>query len=251
MKIINLFLVATTTLLAACGDSETNSNNGSATMTIEKPQQIPITPPESEEDKPLAPGTYVKISTYYGDMYITLHDATPKHKENFLKLVEEGFYDSTTFHRVIDGFMIQGGDPNSKDDNPDNDGMGGTGTLIPAEFVDSLKHIRGAVAAARTGGPSNPEKESSGCQFYIVENHNGRHDLDGEYTVFGQVAKGLNVPDKICMQEIGPRDRPVKNIYIKAEIVEIGENDTIDNMKATDEETGEFVEEEIIETTEE
>ena len=111
----------------------------------------------------------VSIQTEYGDMLILLYDETPQHKENFLKLAKEGFYDSTTFHRIIDGFMIQGGDPNSKDDNEMNDGQGGPGYTIPAEFNSALIHKRGAIAAARTGGPQNPEKRSSGSQFYIVD----------------------------------------------------------------------------------
>lgn len=111
----------------------------------------------------------VSIQTEYGDMLVLLYDETPEHKENFLKLAKEGFYDSTTFHRIIDGFMIQGGDPNSKDDNEMNDGQGGPGYTIPAEFNSALIHKRGAIAAARTGGPQNPEKRSSGSQFYIVD----------------------------------------------------------------------------------
>ena len=111
----------------------------------------------------------VSIQTEYGDMLVLLYDETPEHKENFLRLAKEGFYDSTTFHRIIDGFMIQGGDPNSKDDNEMNDGQGGPGYTIPAEFNSALIHKRGAIAAARTGGPQNPEKRSSGSQFYIVD----------------------------------------------------------------------------------
>ena len=111
----------------------------------------------------------VSIQTEYGDMLVLLYDETPQHKENFIKLAKEGFYDSTTFHRIIDGFMIQGGDPNSKDDNEMNDGQGGPGYTIPAEFNSKFIHKRGAIAAARTGGPQNPEKRSSGSQFYIVD----------------------------------------------------------------------------------
>ena len=108
------------------------------------------------------------ISTGFGDMYVVLYDETPLHKENFLKLAEEGFYDSTTFHRVIEGFMIQGGDPNSKDEIPFNDGQGGPGYTIDAEFNSNLIHKKGALAAARLGDQQNPERKSSGSQFYIV-----------------------------------------------------------------------------------
>ena len=109
----------------------------------------------------------VRIKTDYGNMLVELYDATPQHRDNFLKLAEEGYYDGLLFHRVINGFMIQGGDPNSKNAKPDARlGSGGPGYQIPAEFVDSLFHVKGALAAART---NNPEKKSSGSQFYIVQ----------------------------------------------------------------------------------
>ncbi len=111
----------------------------------------------------------VKISTDYGDMYVVLYDETPIHKANFLKLVDVGFYDSTTFHRVIPEFMIQGGDPNSKDNIPFNDGQGGPGYTQEAEFNSDLIHKKGALAAARLGDQQNPERRSSGSQFYIVQ----------------------------------------------------------------------------------
>ena len=111
----------------------------------------------------------VKISTELGDIYLVLYDDTPIHKQNFLKLANEGFYDSTSFHRIINAFMIQGGDPNSKDDNPANDGQGGPGYTIEAEFNDKHFHKKGALAAARLGDKQNPEKRSSGSQFYIVQ----------------------------------------------------------------------------------
>lgn len=154
----------------------------------------------------------VTIHTNHGDITLILFDETPKHKENFLKLAKEGFYDGTTFHRVIDDFMIQGGDPNSKDDNPTNDGSGGPGYTIPAEFVKSLTHIKGAIAAARQGDRVNPEKASSGSQFYIVENDEGTHFLDTKYTVFGQVIKGLDVVEKIAEVKKDGRNRPLEDI---------------------------------------
>ncbi len=216
MKTILQICLAITVLASACSES---SNTPETEQRADIPVQDSDLNPEPKPKKDtLAPGQYVKISTEFGDMYITLFDATPQHKANFIKLVEEGFYDSTTFHRVIDGFMIQGGDPLSKDQDTTNDGMGGPGYTIPAEFVDTLKHIRGAVAAARD---NNPEKRSSGSQFYIVENHDGAHFLDRNYTVFGQVIHGLDVPDKICLQETNSLDRPKKNIYMTAEIIGI------------------------------
>jgi len=116
--------------------------------------------------EPAAP-TYdvVELSTVHGKMYIWLYDQTPLHKANFLKLAKEGFYDGTTFHRLVKQFIAQGGDPNSKDSDPSNDGQGGPGYTIPAEIKANLRHVRGAIGAARD---NNPEKRSSGSQFYIV-----------------------------------------------------------------------------------
>ncbi len=110
-----------------------------------------------------------KIETEYGNMIFKLYDATPLHKENFIKLIEQGYFDDLLFHRVIDGFMIQGGDPNSR--NAEEGimlGNGGPGYTIPAEFDDTIFHKRGVIAAARKGDDENPEMRSAGSQFYIV-----------------------------------------------------------------------------------
>ncbi len=167
------------------------------------------------QKKPSKKDMLVTISTTFGDMKVVLFDQTPKHKENFLKLAKQGFYNNTTFHRIIDGFMIQGGDANTKDEDPNNDGMGDIGYRVPAEILPNLKHVRGAVAAARN---NNPQKESSGSQFYIVENHNGTPFLDNNYTVFGQVISGLDVIDKIAEQPKGPMDRPTTPIRMKVKV---------------------------------
>jgi cyclophilin family peptidyl-prolyl cis-trans isomerase len=155
----------------------------------------------------------VKLSTRYGDIVIYLYDATPNHKANFLKLTKERFFDSTTFHRVIKGFMIQGGDPNSKDSDPNNDGQGGPGYTVEAEINPKIQHKYGAVAAARMGDQVNPTKKSSGSQFYIVVNKNGTHFLDNNYTVFGEVVSGMEVTEKILEQPQDPQNnRPYKDI---------------------------------------
>ncbi len=185
----------------------------------------------------------VLIETDYGNIKVKLYDSTPKHKENFLKLTREGYYAGTLFHRVIPGFMIQGGDPDSKN-APSGQalGMGGPGYTIDAEI--GAKHFRGALAAARTGGPTNPEKRSSGSQFYIVQNGpvppaqmdqiiqqkgtqytpeeidyylkvGGTPFLDDDYTVFGQVLEGMDAVDKIANVLKDNRDRPVEDIRIK------------------------------------
>ncbi|WP_246206149.1 peptidylprolyl isomerase [Fulvivirga aurantia] len=112
----------------------------------------------------------VTIKTDYGDMHAILYDQTPEHKKNFIKLAKEGFYDSLLFHRVIEDFMIQGGDPNSKTAKQREPlGSGGVDYTIPAEFNENLFHKKGALSAARQGDRRNPEKRSSGSQFYIVQ----------------------------------------------------------------------------------
>ncbi len=160
----------------------------------------------------------VTIHTDFGDIILLLSDKAPQHKANFIKLVEEGFYDGTTFHRVIDNFMIQGGDPNTKDDDKTNDGQGGPGYTVPAEFVPELTHNRGAIAAARAPDRSNPEKASNGSQFYIVENENGYHSLDGNYTVFGLVIRGFDVVEKIAVQNKDHRNKPLNDIKMTIRI---------------------------------
>jgi len=159
----------------------------------------------------------IELKTSFGTMYIWLYRETPKHRANFLKLAKEGYYDGTTFHRNIPGFVIQGGDPNSKDSNPNNDGQGGPGYTIDAEILSQFKHDYGALAAART---NNPAKASSGSQFYIVVNKNGTHSLDGNYTVYGKVLKGMDAADDIVAQPTGTNDRPLTDIKMEVKVVE-------------------------------
>ena len=160
----------------------------------------------------------VTIHTEFGDIVLVLFNDTPEHKKNFLELAKGGFYDGTTFHRVMDGFMIQGGDPNSKDDDVNNDGIGGPGYTIPAEFNPQHTHIKGALSAARQPDHVNPEKASSGSQFFIVEAADGYHPGDGEYTVFGQTISGLDVVEKIAIQARDPRNRPLSDITMTLEV---------------------------------
>jgi cyclophilin family peptidyl-prolyl cis-trans isomerase len=154
----------------------------------------------------------VTITTGQGIIRLVLFEDTPKHRENFLKLVKDKFYDGTTFHRVIDDFMIQGGDPNTKDSDPNNDGGGNPGYTIPAEILPHHSHVYGALAAARMGDQMNPKRESSGSQFYLVENHGGVPFLDNQYTVYGQVIDGLAVIDKIAKMPKDYRDRPTEEV---------------------------------------
>ncbi len=201
----------------------------------ESEQAIVIDPPQD---------CLISMETNYGAMTIRLYDGTPKHRDNFIKLAEQGYYDGLLFHRVIEGFMVQGGDPNSKDARAGARlGSGGPGYTVPAEFTDEYAHVKGALAAARTGGASNPQKASSGSQFYIVHgqkatadvlesmetrkgviytdetkdayiNQGGTPFLDQDYTVFGIVEKGLDIVDKIAGVETGESDRPQKDVKI-------------------------------------
>ena len=192
------------------------------------------------------PGTRVKITTDSGVMVIRLYDKTPKHRDNFIKLASTHFFDSLLFHRVINGFMIQGGDPQSKNAPAGTMlGNGDVGYTIPAEFDTSLFHKKGALAAART---DNPEKASSGCQFYIVQGKKysdadlnmmemqsgikfspakrniyktigGTPFLDMNYTVFGEVESGLEVIDKIAAVPGDGANRPLADVRMKIEVL--------------------------------
>lgn len=192
-------------------------------------------------------GTYVEITTDYGAIVIRLYDETPLHKAQFLKLVNEHFYDSLLFHRVIETFMIQGGDPTSKY-APAGAMLGsgeGPGGRIPAEFNPALIHKKGALAAARDG---NPEKASSNCQFYIVQGKvytdaeldqvqrrngmsytpeqrelyktiGGTPTLDNNYTVYGEVVSGIAVVDQIAAVKTLPGDRPEKDVRMNMKVL--------------------------------
>ena len=164
----------------------------------------------------------LELSTDFGQMYIHLYDETPLHKANFDSLVRAGFYDSTEFHRCIRNFMIQGGDPNSKDDNRGNDGTGGPGYTVAAEIDSSkFKHTYGALAAARIGNSGNPERRSSGSQFYIVNNVNGTPHLDGEYTTFGMVLSGIEVATTIAKQPQNSSNLPNERIKMVMKYAEL------------------------------
>ena len=155
------------------------------------------------------------IVTTHGTMRVKLYDKTPKHRENFKKLVAEKYYDDIRFHRVIEGFMIQAGDPYSRDTSLINMwGQGGPDYTVPAEFVNEYWHKKGALAAARKGDMANPKKASSGSQFYIVHDENACLHLDGQYSIFGEVIEGLDVIDKIAAVPVDRMDRPYEDVRI-------------------------------------
>ncbi len=217
-----------------------NSGNYPVKLTVKKgskahtlEQYVRIAPPENCQ---------VLLETEYGNLVIELSDDTPQHRDNFIKLVEEGYYQDLLFHRVIQGFMIQGGDPNSRGATPDdNIGSGEPDYRIPAELETGLAHVKGAIAAARD---NNPEKSSSGSQYYIVDGstvteeklekyektksiryssairqqylkNGGAPQLDREYTVFGYIISGMDIIDKLASVETGERDRPKENLWMR------------------------------------
>jgi cyclophilin family peptidyl-prolyl cis-trans isomerase len=161
----------------------------------------------------------IQISTSLGDMYAYLYNETPLHHSNFTTLAKEGFYDSTEFHRIVTNFVIQGGDPNSKDSDRSNDGSGSPGYTIPAE-IDSakFKHSYGAMGAARSGNATNPLRASNGSQFYIVTDENGESFLDGEYTVFGELVKGWDVAKSIEKKPKNADGLPLDRISMTVEV---------------------------------
>ncbi len=155
------------------------------------------------------------IITSMGVIKIKLYADTPKHRENFAKLALEKYYDGILFHRVIDGFMIQAGDPLTKDaNNKSRFGTGGPDYTVPAEFVAAHNHKKGALAAARRGDAVNPYKESSGSQFYLVQDAANCAQLDGQYTVFGETIEGLDVIDQIAAVQTDGRDCPLQDVKI-------------------------------------
>ena len=155
------------------------------------------------------------IVTTHGTMRIKLYNKTPKHRDNFKKLVAEKYYDDIRFHRVIEGFMIQAGDPFSRDTSMIAMwGQGGPDYTVPAEFVNEYWHKKGALAAARKGDMANPTKASSGSQFYIVHDENACLHLDGQYSIFGEVIDGLDVIDKIAAVPVDRMDRPYEDVKI-------------------------------------
>ncbi|MCQ2145796.1 MAG: peptidylprolyl isomerase [Bacteroidales bacterium] len=203
MKRIIPALIACSFLFAAC------HNQNKATNDSEAADQTEVEVGSSVEEP------VYDIVTNMGTIKIKLYKKTPKHRENFEKLVAEHFYDSLLFHRVINGFMIQGGDPYTRDTSKvDLYGQGGPGYTVPAEFVNEYYHKKGAIAAARIGDRANPKKASSGSQFYIVQDEMNCLQLDGEYTIFGETINGLEVIDRIASVPTDYRDRPVRDVRI-------------------------------------
>ncbi|MBK7408633.1 MAG: peptidylprolyl isomerase [Saprospirales bacterium] len=202
-------------------------------------------------DIPEPPRRRAVIETAFGSMTVELSNRTPQHRDNFVKLVEQQYYDSLLFHRVMKQFMIQGGDPDSRTAVANQVlGQGGPGYTVPAEFVNDLVHTKGALAAARLPDQVNPEKASSGSQFYLVQGQQvteqmlgqieqvrrfqyspeqkaaylqagfGTPSLDREYTVFGYVVEGIEVIDKITESQTDMNNRPLEDIRMKIHMIQ-------------------------------
>jgi len=167
----------------------------------------------TKEEMKKMPETKAVIETRFGNMEIRFFpDVAPKHVNNFIELAKKGFYDGTIFHRVIPGFMIQGGDPNSKSPDKSQHGMGGPGYMVKAEFNEK-PHKRGTLSMARSGQP-----DSAGSQFFICVAD--APFLDRQYTVFGEVVSGMEVVDKIVSQPRDPKDNPNERIEMKVKVIE-------------------------------
>ena len=207
-------------MMVACGNNKAKKAEAEAAeqARLDSLEQVQFQQKmkEAETMIPLLPEEPVfDVQTSLGTLKIKLYSKTPKHRENFERLALTGFYDGLLFHRVIDGFMIQGGDPLTKDPaQAPRYGTGGPGYTVPAEFVPEYKHKKGALAAARRGDAANPNKESSGSQFYLVQDEGACAALDGDYTVYGETIEGLDVIDKIASVQTDGRDCPVQDVKI-------------------------------------
>ena len=225
MKRLCIYILAALVLFAACKKPDNpQPAEGTEETTTEQTPETNNPTNTTMNEQPAAPADkwaelgeepMLKIKTTDGTMTVKLYAETPLHRDNFVKLARSGFYNGLLFHRIIKGFMIQGGDPFTKDSTKIAQfGTGGPGYTIPAEIVAGKTHKKGALAAARRGDQVNPAKESSGSQFYIVQDAEGCSHLDGEYTIFGEVVDGLTVIDKIASERTDMRDRPIRKVEI-------------------------------------
>ena len=222
-----LTLAVLVLLAASCGGRRGQNDAGgdpADSLATEAPE-TPKTAPKPDKADTISVNNfrfrlpqepYFDIVTSMGTIRVKLYKDTPKHRDNFTRLAISHYYDGVLFHRVIDGFMIQGGDPYTRDTSRiDEWGEGGPGYTIDAEILPEHTHKKGALAAARRGNLANPMKESSGSQFYIVQDSTNCKHLDGEYSVFGEVVAGLNVVDRIARIKTDRFDRPERPVRIQ------------------------------------
>ena len=240
----NLILVALVLLAVSCGGRR-GGRNGDGTpedslATADAPVPEKADPKGAKADSlvdlkkvgALPEEPIFDIVTTMGTIRVKLYKDTPKHRDNFTKLALSHFYDDVLFHRVVDGFVIQGGDPYTRDTSRVAEwGEGGPGYNVDAEIVPEHTHKKGALAAARRSDFANPKRESSGSQFYLVQNADGCKHLDGKYTVFGETVGGLNVIDRIARVRVDKYDHPVAPVRI----IRVRPNDQL-NRRALEEE---------------
>lgn len=258
LLILAIGCIAFMAMTSASGCKNKKKTQEPATTKTEEVNTVaPSAEPEAEQLPQLDPNdksSKVLIKTKFGNMVVKLYDETPQHKANFLKLVSEKYYNDLLFHRCIKNFMAQGGDPNSRGASLNQHlGTGGPGYTIPGEFNAAFIHKRGALCAARQGDQVNPERKSSGSQFYLVQGSKlndmqltqmetyvaqkmpgfkyteeqkniyktigGTAQLDMDYTVFGEIISGLEVLDLILAQPTQQGDRPLENITMQMEII--------------------------------
>lgn len=213
----SLCFIGAAALLCSCGNSSRKAQEQQAAeqAAADSVAAAQLEKQVMEKIATLPAEPVFDIITSMGVIKVKLYSDTPRHRENFAKLALEKYYDGTLFHRVINGFMIQGGDPLSKDPaNKAKFGTGGPDYTVPAEFVPEHTHKKGALAAARRGDAANPLKESSGSQFYIVQDAAACATLDGDYTVFGETVEGFDVIDAIAAVQTDARDCPLQDVKI-------------------------------------
>lgn len=218
-KIFALILIVSLAA-ASCGNRNTQKTSSDGTAAPEATAETTENTKTMDSNLAFDPASLpeepiFEIHTTEGTITILLYADTPLHRDNFVKLASHHYYDSVLFHRVIYNFMIQTGDPNTKDPAKEDEyGNGGPDYTIPAEIIPAHTHKKGAVAAARLGDTANPRRESSGSQFYIVQSEEGCSHLNGAYTVFGETLDGFEVIDRIASIRTNAMDRPLKDVRI-------------------------------------
>ena len=239
-----LTLAVLVLLAASCGGRRGKSADGSQADSLATEEPVATA---AKETPKTAKADTISVSNYknrlpeepifdivtsMGTIRVKLYKDTPKHRDNFTRLALTRYYDGVLFHRVINGFMIQGGDPFTRDTSRVEEwGEGGPGYTVDAEILPEHTHKKGALAAARRGNLANPMRESSGSQFYLVQDSTSCKHLNGEYTVFGETIGGLNVIDRIARVQTDRLDRPVRPVVIRR----IRPNDQL-NKRALEEE---------------
>ena len=218
IKLLSFALMfAAAAFVASCGGSGNSASQENQEAETVEPVQEPAAPALAFNPDSVAEEPVFDIVTNYGTIRVKLFKDTPKHRDNFVKLASERFYDRVQFHRVLKDFMIQAGDPTTADTNADprRFGFNDAGYKVPAEILPNHKHVKGALCAAREGDKANPEKRSSSSQFYIVQNEAACRHLDGDYTVFGQTIGGIDVVDKIAAVKTTPKGFPFDPVTIQ------------------------------------